>query len=123
MTLLVIFISFFLFQLDPQELFICDVYLEQQISIGSNIVNFLMSHSRCDDEYLGSVQSFQNIFSESNNQYQNRPIYLISNYLTYKFISIFASPQQPIYNFLPALSFFLNQILYLALFTFINKNF
>ena len=117
LTLLVIFISFFLFfQHDPQELFICDVYLEQEISIGNNIVNFLYPHSRCDDEvYLGSVQSFQNIFSESNNQYQNRPIYLISNYLTYKFISTFASPQQPIYNFLPALSFFLNQILYLAL--------
>ena len=83
LTLLVIFISFFLFfQHDPQELFICDVYLEQQISIGRNIVNFLYPHSRCDDEiYLGSVQSFQNIFSESNNQYQNRPkYYLTSNF-------------------------------------------
>tara|TARA_B100000427_G_scaffold56714_1_gene44289 strand:- start:8704 stop:10086 length:1383 start_codon:yes stop_codon:yes gene_type:complete len=117
LSALFIFISFFLFfQVDPQELFICDIYLEQKISVGTNELNFLYPHSRCDDEiYLGSVQSFQSIFSESNNQYQNRPLYLISNYLTYKFFGIFINPESSSYDFLPALSFFITQILFFAI--------
>ena len=117
LSALFIFISFFLFfQVDPQELFICDIYLEQKISVGTNELNFLYPHSRCDDEiYLGSVQSFQSIFSESNNQYQNRPLYLISNYLTYKFFGIFITSVNSIHDFLPALSFFVTQILFFAI--------
>ena len=112
-----IFISFFLFfQADPQELFICDIYLEQKISIGNSEYSFLYPHSRCDDEiYLDSIKSFESIFSESNNQYQNRPLYLISNYLSYKFFDMFLSSTNSIYEFLPELSFFITQILYFSI--------
>lgn len=94
LTSILIFTFIFLitFQLEPQQLYICDAYINLSSRIFSYSFEFIYPTSLCDDKvYLNAVTSFDNLFSESNNQYQNRPLYLIIVFLIYKWTALFGS--------------------------------
>ena len=107
---------FAFFQLNPQELFICDVYSEKVLYFNSFNFEFLYPLNRCDDKiYLDTVLNLSNIVSEGNNPYQNRPVYLLSNYLIYQILDFFIKDTNPLTTFLPELSYLIVQLIYFVL--------
>lgn len=113
-------IYFVFFQSNPQELFICDVYSKNVISFGSIDLEFLYPFNRCDDKiYLNTLLTIENIFSEGNNPYQNRPVYLFFNYLIYQILFFFIKENNPFLSFLPEITYFVSQLMYFVLGVFI----
>ena len=59
--------------------------------------------------------NLSNIVSEGNNPYQNRPVYLLSNYLIYQILDFFIKDTNPLTTFLPELSYLIVQLIYFVL--------
>jgi len=119
---LFIFVLYFIFfQLYPQELFICDVYKTSTLKLNSINFEFLYPLNKCDDKiYLNTVLTLENIISEGNNPYQNRPLYLISSYLIYQSLDFFVKDSNSFISVLPELSYFIVQLIYFVTAVFIT---
>tara|TARA_B100000965_G_C19591996_1_gene758391 strand:+ start:1877 stop:3268 length:1392 start_codon:yes stop_codon:yes gene_type:complete len=115
-SLLILIMYFVFFQLNPQELFICDVYSEKVLYFKSFNFEFLYPLNRCDDKiYLDTVLNLDNIFSEGNNPYQNRPMYLFSNYLIYQILGLLIKSTNPVFPLMPEISYLIVQLIYFVL--------
>ena len=119
---LFIFVSYFIFfQSNPQELFICDVYKTSTLKLNSINFEFLYPLNKCDDKiYLNTVLALENIISEGNNPYQNRPLYLVSSYLIYQSLDFFVKESNSFTSVLPELSYFIVQLIYFVTAVFIT---
>ena len=104
-------IIFLFFQLNPQELFICDEYKEYSLMIFNNDINFKYPVSKCDDKvYFAILDNFESIFENTGNQYQNRPLYLLLPLLVFNFLSMFDNLNT--LDFIYELSYLISQIIF-----------
>ena len=104
-------IVFIIFQIRPQELFICDEYKEYFISIFNRDLSFIYPINKCDDKvYFAILEDFSLLFENAARPYQNRPLWLLFPYFIYQFMDgfkIFITT-----DLLYILSYFITQLMF-----------